>query len=121
MVIIVPAVADADNRHQPIVHAVVFDIEVFVAPLRHMADDVQDQGGVQSHQTCQHTGSCDYRSESCPENDAEKQAAEDVHSIAELPVRAGFQKSVERVSEEVFALNARIDVLGIVPLAIERV
>ncbi len=88
MVIVVPPVSDADNRHQPIVHAVVFDIEVFVAPLRHVADDVQNQGGVQSHQTCKHTGACDDRSESCPEYDAEKQAAEDVHGIAELPVSA---------------------------------
>lgn len=121
VVVVVPAVADADDRHEPIVHAVVFDFEILVSPLRHMANDVQNQGRIQCQNSRKQAGTGHDRSESYKQNDAENYAAYDIDRVAQLPISARLQKSVERVFEQVFALSFRVDVLGIVPFAVERV
>lgn len=121
MVVVVPTVADADDRHEPVVHAVVFDVEVLVAPLRHVADDVQNQGAVEREETCQQAGSCYERSKSCPKGNAEEQAADDVNRIAQLPICARLEEAVERIFEQVLTLDSGVDVLRIMPFAIEGV
>jgi len=82
MVVVVPAVADTDDGHEPVVHTVVFDVEVLVAPLWHVADDVQNQRTVERQPASQQTSARYDRPECSPENYAEKQTAEDIDCIA---------------------------------------
>lgn len=121
MVVVVPAVAHANDGHEPVVHAVVFDFEVLVAPSRHVANDVENQRRIQSQNTGKQAGTGNNGSESDEQYDAEKKAADDVNRIAELPIGARLQKSVERVFEQIFALHLWVDVRGIFPFAIKRV
>lgn len=121
MVVVVPTVADADDRHEPVVHAVVFDVEVLVAPLRHVANDVQNQGAVEREEPSQQAGSCYEGAKSCPQGNAEEQAADDVNRVAQLPICARLKETVQRIFEQVLALDSGVNVLRIMPFAVEGV
>lgn len=119
--VVVPPVAECDDTEEVVVDAVVGYGKVFVAEARQVANDVHPEWNIEGKQTADDAGGEDFPTEDEEQGDAIEDTEHDIQSIADGPIAIAFERSVNWIFQQIWALLFGIDVIWVMKVSVKSI